>query len=340
MRAFVIATLLSCASCSAAPPPAAKDGPRLAAIEMAQWRTTAPARGIAVSADGRLAALSDASGRIAIIDARGWRVIRQLDHPGGATSVAFSPDGTGLFSAGYDGTARQWDIASGKTVRIFRGAKGTVWTLALSPRGTQLATGGEDTILRLWDVNGSRTPAQLNGHTRNIWSVRFSPDGKRLASGGFDDSLWLWDVASHQPLKTLWGHSEAIVGVDFSPDGKTLVTGSDDSTIRFWNAADGSPLRTIDNGTHVDTVVFSPDGRWLASGGHPRGTIGELWHELTGAGGPGDAVRLWRVSDGALVAALPHPEDVTSARFSHDGRYLITSGEDNRFRLWRLQETD
>ena len=340
MRAFLISILVGCTACSASPPTTAKEGPRLAATELGEWQTSAPARGIAVSPDGRLAALSDASGRISILDTTAWGVIRQLNHPGGATAVAFSLDGSQLFSAGYDGTAREWDVASGKAMRTFTGAKGTIWTLAISPKGDELATAGEDTIIRLWDLNHARAPARLSGHSRNVWSVRFSPDGKQLASGGFDDSLWLWDVASHQPLKTLWGHSEAIVGVDFSPDGKTLATGSDDSTIRLWNARDGAPLRTIDNGTHVDTVAFSPDGRWLASGGHPRGTISELWHELTGAGGEGDSVRLWRTSDGAMVTALPHPEDVTSAEFSRDGRYLLTSGEDNRFRLWRLQEAD
>ena len=138
-------------------------------------------------------------------------------------------------------------------------------------------------------------------------------------------------------MKTLTGHTQAIVGLDFSPDGKLLATGADDSAIRFWRASDGAPLRTIDNGTHVDKVVFSPDGHWLVSGGHPRGAIGELWHQLTGGGGNGPAVRIWRVSDGAPVASLPHPDDVISLALSPDGRWLVTGGEDNRFRLWVLR---
>lgn len=337
MRMLSIAATLACAGCTAAAPDITGNGPRVSATKLADWPANGPGREIAISRDGRLAALSDASGRIAIRETRGWHLVAELYHPVGATAVAFSPDGTQLYSAGYDGTARQWDLATRKTVRIFSGAKGTLWTLALSPDGKELATAGEDTVIRLWKLDREEAPAELRGHTRNIWSVRFSPDGKRLASGGFDDSVWLWDVATSQPLKTLWGHSEAIVGLEFSPDGKILATGSDDSTVRFWSAADGRPVRAIANGMHVDTVAFSPDGKWLASGGHARGTIGEIWHELTGGGNDGDSVRLWRTSDGALIAALPHPEDVTSAVFSGDGRFLITSGEDKRFRLWRIQ---
>lgn len=177
----------------------------------------------------------------------------------------------------------------------------------------------------------------LRGHALNIWDIRFSPDGKRLASGSFDHMVKLWDVENGRLLKTLVGHEQAVVGVDYSPDGKLLATGADDSTARFWRASDGAPLRTIDNSRHVDQVAFSPDGRWLATGGHARGTIGTLWHELTGGGRDGAAVRLWRVSDGAMVAALPHPDDVIFVAFSRDGRWLVTSGEDSRFRLWSLR---
>ena len=49
------------------------------------------------------------------------------------------------------------------------------------------------------------------------------------------------------------------------------------------------------------------------------------------------AVRIWRVSDGAPVASLPHPDDVISLALSPDGRWLVTGGEDNRFRLWVLR---
>jgi WD40 repeat protein len=107
--------------------------------------------------------------------------------------------------------------------------------------------------------------------------------------------------------------------------------------IRYWRASDGAALRTVDNGRHVDKVMFSRDGKWLATGGHPHGLIGEFWHQLTGGGGEGDAVRLWRTSDGALVANLPHPDDAYYVAFSPDERWLVTSGEDNRFRLWRLR---
>jgi len=334
--ALIFALCAALGGCGSSGPESVKSGPQLKASLVASWRVAGPARESAFSSDGRLVAMADASGRITVRDTAKWNVVEQLDHPEGATSVVFSRDGGHLFSTGYDGTVREWDLARRKLVRVLGEAHGTIWTLDISPDGTHLASAGEDMIIRVWDLTGASPPKQLRGHSRNVWAVRFSPDGKRLASGSFDASVRLWDVASGKLLKTLSGHREAVVGLDFSPDGKLLVTGADDSTIRFWRASDGAPLRTIDNGMHVDKVAFSPDGRWVASGGHAYGTLGGLWHELTGPS-EGDSVRLWRAGDGALVTALPHPEDVIWLAFSRDGHWLLTSGEDDRFRLWRLQ---
>lgn len=333
---LIFALSLVLTACGSSIEPVAS-GPRLQASLAASWPARAAARQVVFSRDGTLLAASDASGLIAVRGTRDWQILQRLEHPGGATSACFSRDGTKLFSGGYDGTLREWDLATGKLVRTFTGPRGTVWTLDISTDGSLLASAGEDAIIRIWNLDRQAPPALLHGHTRNIWDVRFNPDGSRLASGSFDDTVRLWDVHSGRALKTLAGHTQAIVGLDFSPDGKLLATGADDSTIRLWRASDGMPLRTIDNGTHVDKVAFSPDGRWIASGGHPWGSLRAIWHQLTGGGGDGPAARLWRRKDGALVAELPHPDDVISLAFSRDGQWLVTGSEDERFRLWRLR---
>jgi WD40 repeat protein len=336
MRATpMIALSLLLAACGGSDPQLAESGPRVEPSLVAVWPAAAPARQAVFSRDGTLLATSDASGAITIRSTHGWQISGRLKHPGGATALHFSTDGKYLFSAGYDGTVREWDL-TGRPTETFTSRGGTIWTIDISPDGKRIAAAGEDRIIRIWNIDRPASPVELRGHTRNIWEVRFSPDGKRLASCSFDYSVRLWDAENYRALKTLAGHRQSCVGLDYSPDGKILASGGDDSTIRYWRASDGAPLRMIDNGRHVDKLAFSPDGLFLASGGHPHGGIGELWHEVTGGGGDGDAVRIWRTKDGALVANLPHPDDVYWVAFSRDGHWLVTSGEDSRFRLWRL----
>ena len=334
--AATFAALFTLAGCGGAPRPV-MSGDRLEAALERTWQSQSPARQSVFSRDGQLLATANASGAIVVRRSGVWEIAAELDHPGGVTALAFSADGTRLYSAGYDGVVRVWALASARQVGQLPGAEGTIWSLDVSPDGDRLAAAGEDRIIRIWRLGEQASPTLLRGHERIVWEVRISPDGSRLASASFDASAQLWDFASGASAARLDGHGEAVVGLDYSPDGELIATGSDDSTVRLWRARDGAPIRTLANGNHAYKVAFSPDGRWLASAGRARSGLGTFWHQLTGAGGDAAPVHLWRVADGALVAALPHPDDVMYVTFSRDGGHLVTGGEDGAVRLWRLR---
>jgi WD40 repeat protein len=325
------------ASCGSSGPAVVNRGPGLTASLAAEWPTSAAPRQAEFSRDGRFLATSDASGLITLRETTRWRTVARLQHEGGATSVAFSPDSRTLFSGGYDGKVRVWDLATRKPSGVLAGPTRTLWSIDVSPDGSKVAAAGEDATVYVWTLSAPNAPQALRGHERNIWEVRFSPDGKLIASGSFDRTARLWDAASGKPLRTLTGHDQAIVGLAFRPDGKVLATSGDDSTIRFWRMPDGSPQRTLAVGNHTYKLAFSGDGRWLVSGGRARGGLGTFWHQLTGGGGTSTPIRIWRTDDAALVGALPANDDIAHVGISRNGEWLVSASEDQRVRLWRLK---
>ena len=82
----------------------------------------------------------------------------------------------------------------------------------------------------------------------------------------------------------------------WSRDGTRLVGGDEDGHVYAWDASDGTQLLRL-AGHHgaVTSVAWSPDDRWLASGGR-RSESGELfvWDARSGerhpAWGEGNAV--------------------------------------------------
>src|SRR5262249_59310285 len=86
-------------------------------------------------------------------------------------------------TSSWDGTAKIWDLSTGKELRTLVGHASTINTVVFSPDGTRLATASDDGTAKVWDADTAKLLLTLYGDSSSLNSVTFSPDGAWLAVG-------------------------------------------------------------------------------------------------------------------------------------------------------------
>jgi WD40 repeat protein len=107
-------------------------------------------------------------------------------------TLAFSPDGRLLATAGDDPFVRLWDVRTGKVVRDLEQNVGEVLRLEFSPDGRTLAISGKPDAW-LWDVATGTQFGRLSGGSRRAM-LDLSPDGRWLLVTNGNGKGAIWDV--------------------------------------------------------------------------------------------------------------------------------------------------
>ena len=149
-------------------------------------------------------------------------------------SLAVSPDGTYLLSAGAEPAARLWDLHSGELLRVFDGHRGMLNSARFSPDGKLFATACSDGAIGLWSAADGRLLGRLRGHRKSVREVCFAPNGKWLLSASDDRTACLWRIRDGRLLQTLEEHRGAVTSAVFDARGERILTASNDGKLRVW----------------------------------------------------------------------------------------------------------
>jgi len=242
--------------------------------EIHSYRNTGlyPYDSVAFSPDGHFLVAGDYGGALTLWEtASGRQVFHRGHHSAVIRRLAFSPDGRRIATVGgFDRGVVIWDAATGQDVLSLYGHASEVWDVAFRADGQQLASVALGS-LRVWDAfrrEDTLDPEELvlRGHTEHVDALAFSPDSQRIATASWDRTVRLWDPSSGRLIQTLDGPAGASSCVAFGPAGRLAASGRD-RTITIWDANGALIHRLPGHQRSVFALVFSHDGRYLASAG-------------------------------------------------------------------------
>ena len=159
------------------------------------------------------------------------------------TVLMFSPDGKKLVSGAMGGKVQMWDAETGAELAPFLAGQG------LDDKG-----GYGNLTVRYEDI---------------ITALAFSSNGAALAVGS-QQKIRLLGSSKQPRLKDAPRGAQSLA---FAPDDTILLAGFRNGSIELFDMATGEKISTLNGHTAaVETLVFSPDGKTLASTGQD-GTI-------------------------------------------------------------------
>ncbi|HMF20354.1 MAG TPA: WD40 repeat domain-containing protein, partial [Gemmataceae bacterium] len=299
-------------------------------------------RAITVAKNNILVAIGGADKTVRVHNFADAKEIGAVKVGGTVQSLAFSPNSLALAGSLSDKSLLTWDTTFAQPLPtsflspIQAFTHGDVVTDAIfAADNATIFSSSLDKKVQAWKL-ASPAPVKNFPHPNFVDAVAFNKDGTRVASGCHDGKIRIYDLVKGALLKEINAHptvnATQIYNVAYSPDGTKIVSCCIDNSMKLWDATSGALVKEFkaykakdfEKG-HQDSVfdvVFSPDGKYLASG----------------SAGLERVIKIWNVVDGTVVRDLAnpklkstpvksHPGLIYKLRYTKDGKYLVSVGD-------------
>lgn len=242
---------------------------------------------VSFSKDGNFLATAGEDGSIRIYNVSDGSLTHTWSSD--AYEIAFSPMGDLLASGHRDGSVRLWNVADWSMLREIPGQQEyrvSAPEIAFSLDGSLLAISNSEGIIQIWKTDDWTLVRELSWPWQaddRVWDIAISPQGNMIAASFIDyRSVLVWNVSDGElETEILFGIEDKALGLAFDPDGVLLAISAMDGRIQYRRVSDWRIIRDFKNvgrsisGRSIYTLISSPNGEMLASGG--RDTSIRLW---------------------------------------------------------------
>ncbi len=255
--------------------------------------------------------------------------------------VAWTMDGKFVVSVSEDYMMRVIDAKTGEIVREIEHKSG-IDGLAASHNGEYMVS-GEERRDGAGAANVYRTSdwslAYSVNHGDTVNEIDFTSDDKYFVTSGHP-YVKIWNTQNGRLVRTLNiidtnnpDTSSNFINVNISPDDKYIAAGATEGFVYIYELKTGKLLRRLNkSGQKLETVAWTPDGRYLGLAGHGKSVdffaTKHLLNDEIGNDGVPYALR------------VPVSDSLEYMEFNDAGTLFSTAHQDGTVQLWVFMSDD
>lgn len=244
-------------------------------------------------------------------------------HSDGILKLKFSPRGSQLATASFDGTAKVWDVKSGKLILDIDSHKGELTSIDYSPDGKFLATASLDGTAKIWDVTTGNQVHDFNEDIGWVYSVNYSPDGNSIIICA-DSTTIIWDLKKRKEKVRFKDHQGGVYHTQYSPDGKNIISADASGIVNVWDFDSSILTHELNHKQQsIISIEYSPKGSYIL-------TISKSPDFI-------HTINIWNSKTGKLVyRSDPYKGEFPYGHFSPDGEKIIMPMNDTISRIYNF----
>jgi WD40 repeat protein len=237
-----------------------------------------------------------------------------------AALYALAPGRTSrhFLSAGGDGWVVEWDLDDPENGKLLAAVETQVFSMCALHDQQLVVAGNMNGGVHWIRYNQPEETRNIKHHQKGVYDI--AAIGGRVFTAGGEGVLTAWDMESARAVESYHLSNQALRCIAYCERSNEIAVGASDGSVYLLDS-DTLALRQVLLKAHtpsVFTVAYSPDGRYLLSGGRDA------------------MLRVWDIQNGyrMLSEQAAHWYTVNHIVFSPDGALFATASRDKTLKIW------